>query len=649
MITRRHFLSSCAVTAVTPCADAAAQVTDPFNITATAAAQSPIIPANRTTLWRPGVTYNTIPGASSPGIPTNRPTYKTLSPLGGGQDDTPQILAAMMVCPPGQAVQLTAGVFNIKTAIWFRPNNSGQITLRGVGPGQALSSGKGGTFVADPTATQLYCTCDPGSCFIVNGYNPVSNVTAYNLATDAVQGAYSVTLATDPGLTPGQIVKIDQNTNNDPDVFWGPNEDPPGGNSRQWFMRQDRSLAQLMEVASYNASTKTVTFTTPFHHNYVVTGLGGVNGGAAQLCVSNEKYLFAMGLEDFMIFDASTTARGNGSISMSGCAYSWIKHIESQWNGGPAIVMSGSFRCEIRDSYVHETSDPNPGGGGYMLAFSWGTSDSLMENNIVWYCNKVNVMQTTGGGNVVAYNYMTDSFGMNYPSLPEAGINAGHNGCSHMELLEGNYTHNFKGDSFWGASIDITVFRNWLTALRPGHPPLNSIVLSDGEPYLDDGTRVACDIQAGSYRQNIVGNVLGMNGQQLINYNKGGWRIVQNSFAYEQLGAVGNGTVVYMYYIGAQQTPNGWSFVPTMYQTILRQGNWDWVTKSQIWYANPIGASGATNTGTPQSIPNSLYLPAGNPPAFWGSNPWPWVDPSTGTTYTLPAKARFEAGTPNQL
>ena len=42
------------------------------------------------------------------------------------------------------------------------------------------------------------------------------------------------------------------------------------------------------------------------------------------------------------------------------------------------------------------------------------------------------------------------------------------------------------------------------------------------------------------------------------------------------------------------------------------------------------------------AIPNSMYLTS--KPAFFGSNPWPWVDPTTGTTYTLPAKARYDAG-----
>ena len=40
-----------------------------------------------------------------------------------------------------------------------------------------------------------------------------------------------------------------------------------------------------------------------------------------------------------------------------------------------------------------------------------------------------------------------------------------------------------------------------------------------------------------------------------------------------------------------------------------------------------------------------MYLSA--KPAFFGASPWPWVDPLAGRTYVLPAKARWDTGTPN--
>jgi len=69
---------------------------------------------------------------------------------------------------------------------------------------------------------------------------------------------------------------------------------------------------------------------------------------------------------------------------------------------------------------------------------------------------------------------------------------------------------------------------------------------------------------------------------------------------------------------------------------VLRHGNFDYVTNGVRW--DPAVSS--------QTLPPSLYLTG--KPAFFGSSPWPWVDP-TGTTKvsTLPAKVRFDAGRPN--
>jgi hypothetical protein len=46
-------------------------------------------------------------------------------------------------------------------------------------------------------------------------------------------------------------------------------------------------------------------------------------------------------------------------------------------------------------------------------------------------------------------------------------------------------------------------------------------------------------------------------------------------------------------------------------------------------------------------LPNSLYLT--QKPAFFNAGSgytWPWVDPINGKVYTLPATARYLAGTP---
>src|SRR5207244_9461699 len=109
----------------------------------------------------------------------------------------------------------------------------------------------------------------------------------------------------------------------------------------------------------------------------------------------------------------------------------------------------GTYRSELRDSYIHETPDPNPGGAGYLAGLAFGAADNLFENNIMWYGNKVIVVRGSGGGNVIGYNYMDDAFGSTYPNLPEPGINAGHFTTPHMELQIGRASCRERAES-WG-------------------------------------------------------------------------------------------------------------------------------------------------------------------------------------------------------
>jgi hypothetical protein len=543
-------------------------------------------------------------------------------------------------------VQLTAGVFNITgSGLIFRTNNC---TLRGAGPGQGLNTGINsveafpGTFVVDSTATQLIKAdraTNPSRGVLYMGYDAGQFVTSVNFAADAAQGATSVILASNPGLRVGQIVYLDEVTNNDPDVFWGPEHDPAGGGSRRWFIRQDRSITQTVEIVAINGNT--VTFATPLHHSFKVSE-------QAQLS-TYQNVGQGIGVEDIFFF-GGMGGDYNGNVSMNLCAYCWIKHIEAAYAQGTGVGMYGSYRSELRDSYIHETPSPDPGGNGYLTGMVYGASDNLFENNIMWSGNKEIVMRATGGGNVVAYNYMDDSFGAGYPNSSEAGLNAGHYTTPHMELLEGNYSQNYKGDSYWGNSIDITVFRNWLSALRAAHPPLNAYKNNNGGcliPYMDLDDRIAVDVQAYSYRTNFVGNVLGMSNQQLLNYSSSCYTDGQTGFTVQQFTGFPSGNPLIMWQMGSDQSHqaiNGnWGWVANTYQTQLMDGNWDWVTKAQHWY----GIGGPDGTDNPQPIPNSLYLT--NAPPFFGSNTWPWVNPSTGTTYVLPAKARFDAGTPNKL
>jgi hypothetical protein len=92
---------------------------------------------------------------------------------------------------------------------------------------------------------------------------------------------------------------------------------------------------------------------------------------------------------------------------------------------------------------------------------------------------------------------------------------------------------DYKGDAYWGNSIDITVFRNQLSGIRAAHPPLKTYTSNQGGtifPYMDLYGRTAVDIQTHSFRTNLVGNMLGFNGQSLLSYSSPTLMFVQTGW-----------------------------------------------------------------------------------------------------------------------
>jgi hypothetical protein len=326
------------------------------------------------------------------------------------------------------------------------------------------------------------------------------------------------------------------------------------------------------------------------------------------------------------------------------------------WTNGASIQILYDFKNELRDSFMHETPSPIYGGNGYMNSLDGGTSDSLIENNIFWFGNKTNVMRGAGGGNVFAYNYGDDAFGYTYADTPEAGINTGHLVGPQMELVEGNYSQNYKGDSYWGNTFYITVFRNWFSAHRAAAHELatytNTTSCGGGlvQTYGDYAGVAAIDLQAYSYYHSIIGNILGRSGQSLLTEPAPACVGPQTGFV-EQITTTaqynGSGANPFvMWQIGVDKVYNdGTTFVDSTINTQIRTANWDWMTQTEKCFdKSPWTTTGnTTDQGcSGVTLPASFYLSA--KPSFFGAYPWPWVDPTTGTTYTLPAKYCFEHG-----
>jgi hypothetical protein len=360
-----------------------------------------------------------------------------------------------------------------------------------------------------------------------------------------------------------------------------------------------------MEIESIRGTA--ITFTTPFHIDFKtsyapqLSRFSNMENGPVIPAVTYA------GVEDLYVYGGSG---GQGNIVLANAAYSWIRNVDSDFQDGASIAIAGSFRCVVRDSYVHSTQTPAPGGGGYGFSFSFYSSDNLLENNISWNMNKVMVMRASGGGNVIGYNYMEDGW-INYaPAFVEVGLNASHMTCPHYELFEGNESFNFDGDNTWGNAIYITVFRNHLTGKRRSIAPLQ---------ITDQGNARAIGLMRGHKWYSFVGNVLGTADQD-PSPNRG--------YTYESFWPWKNDPVG-MWRLGYDNDDWNAKADANVSSTLIREGNFDYATHQVHW------------TGGPQQLPPSLYL--GSKPAFFGDNPWPWVDPAGNARLsTLPARARFD-------
>lgn len=556
-----------------------------------------IVPAFARTTWAPGV---------QGGIPA-RDTDWTIGAdeFGNGTiESSAGIQAILDHCPSGVAIALSEGTFLCNHHILL---NRG-ITLRGAGRGLTTLVKTNG---AKPDSYQPE-EAEPVVVIGPSRWPKLDDASSVALEISGSKGSYLVKVVDATGFAAGQFVLLDQDDYSAaawlplPDRHGEPNpvriwasdvvvfakhdppapEDDPFPDSLSWFSRPGRPVNEIKEIASVDGNL--LTFTTPLHMTYLASK-------HAQVTRYLDPHVRGAGLEDLTV-----TGGSDSNVVFANAAYSWLKNVDSTAWLGQGVKVDGCFRVEVRDSYIHDGVWPYPGGGGYGIGLSWGSSEILVENNIVSGMNKVLVVQSCGAGSVVGYNYMDNGFIGNYHDWVEVGINGSHMVGGHHILFEGNQSNNYDSDDTHGSAFAMTVFRNQLTGVRQRFPG-------------QDNARCV-GLMFGSWWHAFIGNVLGSLGLDTTDWAvnsqhpwpPGMWKLGYAPAHWEQAAD------------------------PLVLATVLRDGNWDHVTKSVIW------------DRPEQPVPDSLYLTA--KPAFFGGLTWPWVTPLDPTkTAVLPARARFDA------
>jgi hypothetical protein len=515
--------------------------------------------------------YAGIPG----GIPERTTICRTIdaSVYGNGSTDASSVIQdAINSCPDDQVVYLPAGTYIVTKPVYLYNRD----ILRGAGTGLTTLKHTG-----SDTGPIIGTMSDIWWDLIGNSPLDTRDI------TQAAKDAQVITLDSASGIAPGDVLLLNQlNDGLDVDAVGSNGQCPYCG-----LAKGTRSLGQFVEVTSVNGNQ--VSTNVPLHWTY--------NPGLTPWAyyIPGADITRWSGVEDLTLTQETNAVRD--MVFLQGAQYCWVRNIEITNINADGIFTYYAVQSEFRDNYIHGAFDYG-NSQAYGIALSMYSSNNRVENNIL---DSLTAHLATGGtsGNVFAYNYLHHLIYSPAPNWMIGNPIINHGAFPHMNLWEGNIGYMVDGDFVWGSSGYNTVFR------------------SRSMGWMDDtrtNNNAAVRFATKNRYMNVVGNILGTPGKSEV---------------YEvRAGQPYNGSNKYIWVLGICDTCSGGNPDPKVAETILRHGNFDYVTNSTVWDPN------ISN----HTLPPSLYL--GQKPSWWcQETPWPPIGPDVaGLVNAIPAQRRFE-------
>jgi hypothetical protein len=485
------------------------------------------------------------------------------------KDATEVIQTALENCPAGQVVYLPPGVYIISDTIHLGDYD----TLRGAGPGITIlkHNDEYSRSMVDMRGTIYWQIAGLHKTYDVLEANKDSQV---------------ITLGSTVGITTGDILLLNQLND-------GLIVDPVGVEGKCTYCgyeNGDRVLGQLVEVTAVTGNQ--VYLNVPLHWSYDPA----LQPWAYQ--VDAEAMIRQAGLEDLTL--TQDTPDVEFMIEMDGAQYSWVKNVEIENVQRRAMWVIDSLQNEISECYVHTGIAGYGRDRGYGILLDLHSSNNLVDDNTLSTIDGGGVM-TAGGasGNIISFNYFHEIL-FDDPWWLIASPSINHAPHPKMNLWEGNIAYKAEADIIHGSSSHNTIFRSqskgWMS---------ETITTRNN----------AIEIAAKNYYLNVIGSMLGTPGK---------------SNRYEVLPGQPyddwSDYVIWALGVGSGVDD------PNVAATLLRHGNFDYVTNSVIW-----------DPAIPNhDLPASLYL--SQPPDWWcQETPWPAIGPDVdGLVNDIPAMRRFE-------
>ena len=616
-----------------------------------------IVPALGRTVWNPGI-YEGIPSDTATGRADGvggATQHGATLPAGSSAATIQAALAAAAAVATPSArkfVKLGAGLFSLSSTL----NMVSYVTLRGTLNADGFTRD---TVLRNTTtnSTVLAFRADTESPQSDAQWGAIRTIT-----TPTVKDGTTVTVNDASNFNVGDIIHIDtlrDGSDVPPDaedngalpIVYNP---PNAGNwcwtgDTRWFMRLvasrnatsefpssaggGRAISEVHEVLAKNGNVLTV-----YNPNAAVIRGSPCRSPMyltpqAYLCrgTSSDVRRYA-GLEDLKI--EPNTTNGKDCISMNQAAFCWVKNVEIHGNNPNTTfdnavwmhIEGQTYRCEVTGCYFHGFDGYGPG-GAYGIRI--GGSEHYIHNNVLIDASKPVDFERSSGGTVVAYNYVDEARLQN--GWQELAIGS-HASFCHYELVEGNWTANMGVDSTHGNNGWFTFFRNFSRGC-------NSSTGSNGP---SNGPLRAVNI--GGWQREIycIGNVLidpvlADNVRDLIQD-----LAIQPSGGSDSQG----GPHACVYLLGT---------APVLVNTTGSIDDWDNGEAGRNFHRHlDYNAFSASQFDNPlnlvKTLPNSLHRTTA--PSYFtaGGFAWPWVNPAAGSdatrVMTLPAKARYDAGTP---
>jgi hypothetical protein len=547
-------------------------------------------------------------GAGVGGIPARTTNCAVLT----SSATVTQINAALASCHSGQTVYLSAGTYSITGSIRI-PSN---VTLRGAGANLTILNATG---------------TSGGNVVNLGTGGPPYGTPTISITSGATAGSTSIVVSSTSGISVGTYLGIGE-INNSSYVTSSGSEGVCTWCDNGWSSTGAYARGQVVQVTGVSGTTIKIS-----------PGLYGAYTNSPLVASFNSATVYA-GVENLQVYANHTGY--NANFGMAGCAYCWIKGVESNYTDGDHVEVYWGYHDEVRDSYFSNAYLHTPGSHDSDVVLAIKTSASLVENNIIERTHAAIMLEWGAAGNVVAYNYTEGEFDSSSTNVVQGGFDD-HGAHPQFNLLEGNVTTKFSQDSIWGSSSQSTYYRNWSIGTNLICLPLSgrgTVSCSGANGHYGFQASRAMDMSYLATLNNFVGNVVGSSQMQslIMLYSPGtplaqvasveypsvrqyantayGW-----SFGYGEASDSGTGT--------GCDGPTGPCHLAGTSATDFFLGNYNNISST------------ITPTVT-QSLPASFYLPS--KPAWWGSMPFPATGPDVtggtgpgGHSYGNPAQACY--------